>query len=403
MNESLKARLDLPGKSKTRTFQFGAFTSSIHIGWNFPSAGQIAKASGREEAVFRPLFICDENTRPLAEKIAGRDGVPGKILRCVLKPGESAKNWDSVEAILRAAAAGGLGRDGVFIGVGGGVVSDLAAFAASIYARGCGLCLVPTTLLGMVDASLGGKTGFNLLGLKNAAGSFYPASHIYMPLKSLETLPPGEWKSGMAELIKTAVLEGEDLAERVSSLARGFPPASFTAGFPGDFIRRLLKNGAEELSHCVFRAAEIKGRVVESDPRETGGERRLLNLGHSFGHALESSAGLGTITHGEAVAWGLARACELGHALGITPRERAEKIIALLRSFGYQLDAPHPLMSSEEAFQKALAGDKKKTAGKILFVVPNARSACTVPAEDKSLVKKIITGSYSKNSVLEQA
>jgi 3-dehydroquinate synthase len=374
-----------------QTFQFGTVASSVHISRELPGPGQIAEDYGRKEAFFKPLIICDENTRTLAEKIAGKEGPPEKIPRCVLKPGESAKNWESVETILRAAAAGGLGRDGIFIGVGGGVISDLAAFAASIYMRGCGLCLVSTTLLGMVDASLGGKTGFDLLGIKNLVGSFYPAPHIYMPLESLNTLPPAEWKSGMAELIKTAILEGEDLAERIRSLGGEFSPACFSSGFPGEFIHRLLENGAEPLRLCISRAAELKGRIVEADPRETGGERRLLNLGHTFGHALESSAGLGTISHGEAVAWGLARTCELGCALGITPRERAEKIIALLRFFGYRLNAPHPLMDNEK-FLKALAGDKKKAAGKIIYIVPNSRSACLTPVEDESLVKKIING-----------
>jgi 3-dehydroquinate synthase len=379
-----------------QTFQFGAFASSFHISRELPAAGRIAEDYGRE-AFFKPLIICDENTRPLAEKIIEHgglltDGRAGEIPRCVLKPGEAAKNWASVETILRAAADAGLGRDGVFIGVGGGVIGDLAAFAASVYMRGCGLCLVSTTLLGMVDASLGGKTGFDLFGVKNLAGTFYPARHIYMPLESLKTLPPEEWKSGMAELIKTAVLEGEDLAELIMSLRGELSPACFSPRFPREFIHHALENGAEPLSRCVSRAAALKGRIVEADPRETGGERRLLNLGHSFGHALESAAGLGTLSHGEAVAWGMARACDLGRALGITPPERAEKITALLGSFGYPITAPHPLMKSGEAFFRALGRDKKKSAGKMTYIVPDGQSARAVTVEEEAIVKKIING-----------
>jgi 3-dehydroquinate synthase len=379
--------------NNNQTFQFGDYVSSIHLSRALPSIGRIAEDYGRKDAFFKPLIICDENTRPLADKIAGKDG-PEKIPRCVLKPGENAKTWDSVEAILRAAAAADLGRDGIFIGVGGGVISDLAAFGASIYMRGCGLCLVSTTLLGMVDASLGGKTGFDLLGVKNLAGTFYPARHIYMPLECLETLPPREWKSGMAELIKTAILEGEDIEKLIGSLREDFSPVCFSSCFPQEFIHYVLENGAEPLSLCISRAAALKGRIVESDPRETGGERRLLNLGHTFGHALESSAGLGKISHGEAVAWGLARACELGYALGFTPRERAEKITALLRSFGYLLNAPHPLMDTKE-FLNALNNDKKKVAGKIMYIVPDTRGARLAPVEEEVLIKKIIHGALS--------
>jgi 3-dehydroquinate synthase len=390
------------------TFQFGAFTSSVHISREFPSLKLMAGDFSPEGAFFKPLVVCDENTRPLAEAIVQKGGPADHVDYCVLKPGESAKNWESVETILRAAAGSGLGRDGLFIGIGGGVISDLTAFAASIYMRGCRLCLVSTTLLGMVDASLGGKTGFDLFGVKNMAGTFYPARHIYMPLESLKTLPQAEWKSGMAELIKTAVLEGGDFPDLLESLIAGYPPGSFSSRFPAEFIHDLLERQGEKTILSISRAAALKGRIVAADPRESGGERRLLNLGHTFAHALESSAGLGTISHGEAVAWGMARACELGLALGVTPRERALKIIALLRSFGYQTGAPHPLMGDGETFLKALGADKKKTAGNVIFIVPGAQSACPAApgfdfppgetpgqAPGESLLKQIINGDLS--------
>jgi 3-dehydroquinate synthase len=375
-----------------QTFQFGAFASSVHISREFPSLQLIADHFRPEGAFFRPLIICDENTRIPAEKIAGSGGPGGEIPLCVLKPGESAKNWASVEAILGAAAGSGLGRDGLFIGIGGGVIGDVSAFAASIYMRGCRLCLVSTTLLGMADASLGGKTGFDLFGVKNMAGTFYPARHVYMPLESLKTLPPAEWKSGMAELIKTAILEGGSFMELLESLREGYPPACFHSGFPREFIPHVLENRADTLAHCVSRAVALKGRIVQTDPLESGGERRLLNLGHTFGHALESSAGLGKISHGEAVAWGTARACELGVSLGVTPRERGEKITALLRSFGYETRAPHPLMGTAEAFFKALNSDKKKISGNIMYIVPDEQGARPVTVEKESLVEQI-TGS----------
>jgi 3-dehydroquinate synthase len=322
---------------------------------------------------------------------------------CVLPAGEEAKNWTSAEAVLGAAREAGLGRDGLFIAVGGGVVSDLAAFAASVYMRGARLCIVSTTLLGMVDAAAGGKTGFDLFGVKNLAGTFFPAAHVYLPLLSLKTLPASEWKSGMAELIKTAVLGGDEFLSLLASLAGDYPAGSFVPRFPPPFIRDLLGKNTVRIMDCLVRAVEIKGRIVEEDPKETGTRRALLNLGHTFGHALESSAGLGRISHGEAVAWGMARACELGLALGITPEEKARNIGALLGAYGYEIGAPHPLMGDPEGFMKALEGDKKKRRGSMVFVVPGGAGARladeTLIAQNslidhdwKSIIKKLIAG-----------
>jgi 3-dehydroquinate synthase len=268
-----------------------------------------------------------------------------------------------------------LGRDGVFIGVGGGVIGDLTAFCASIYKRGASLRLVSTTLLGMVDASMGGKTGFDLFGIKNLAGSFYPAETVWMPVSSLDTLPEREWKSGMAELLKTAILEGDDFLN----------------------LAKTLKDSREHLAACIARCVAFKGRIVEADPKETaktGDTRAILNLGHTFGHALEAAAGLGALTHGEAVAWGMVRACELGKVLGITPLDRALEIRDCLEGFGYETRAPHPLCKNAGALIKAMAGDKKKKSGKLNFVVPAGRGAELTDTHGEELILKLIDGEY---------
>jgi 3-dehydroquinate synthase len=311
----------------------------------------------------------------------------GDLPRCTLQSGEAHKTWAAVETILRAACDAGLGRDGVLIGIGGGVIGDLSAFAASVYMRGCGLVLVSTTLLGMVDASLGGKTGFDLFGVKNLAGSFFPARHVYLPLESLESLPAAEWKSGMAELIKTAVLADGSFLEELENMA------------PAYFARRLLTQ--DDLGRCVEKAVQFKGRVVEADPQETSsaGGRALLNLGHTFGHALEASAGLGEVSHGEAVAWGMVRACELGLALGITPRWRAEQIKNLIIAFGYKTAAPHPLIQDNETFITAMNSDKKKKNGKLAFIIPDAQSAIKITlttGADMDIIKNILKGELSR-------
>ena len=372
-------------------FTFGNYPSRVLIQEGLPSIRELTGESAPGDPV---TMVCDINTEGLARKILDETADTGKIPLLVLPEGEKSKTWESVEAILKAGRAAGLGRDGLFIGVGGGVIGDLTGFAASVYMRGARLCLVSTTLLAMTDASLGGKTGIDLLGLKNMAGSFYPAGLVFMPLAALDSLPEGEWKSGMAELIKTAVLDSReflDVMKKLLSLQEG---------------GRNSPDYKECLKECISRAVAYKGSIVEADPRETGNQRALLNLGHTFGHALEAAAGLGEVTHGEAVAWGIARACELGTALDITPPERAREITEILVRWGYETRAPHPSVNrvnSTDLLINAMLGDKKRTAGKFRFIVPGAESARIISATDTpalegskgdSLLRKILNGEY---------
>jgi 3-dehydroquinate synthase len=321
----------------------------------------------------KSLLICDTNTSRFAAKLSDSRDIP----ICALEPGELQKNWQSVETILRFADDVQIGRDGLFIGIGGGVITDISAFAASIYMRGCALALISTTLLGMVDASVGGKTGFDLFGIKNLAGTFYPAGHVYIPLESLASLPPAEWKSGMAELIKTAILDGDDFLALIEGLNGGFTNTA--------------------IAPCVERAVRFKGSIVEEDPFEMGSRRMLLNLGHTFGHALEAAVGLGRISHGEAVAWGIARSCELGLSLGVCPPLRARRIMSLLTAFDYETRAPHPLAAGADLIQ-ALGSDKKKRRGKLVFIVPDEKSARSITADSLEImnrISKIIEGGIS--------
>jgi 3-dehydroquinate synthase len=335
-------------------FTFGSFRSRVVIREKLP---EITEISG-----FSPpcLVVCDECTRPMAERVAGKSGA----FLHVLQPGERRKNWDSVQTILQKAREYGLGRDGLFVAVGGGVVCDLTAFSASVYMRGAKLALVPTTLLAMADAALGGKTGFDLGNIKNLAGTFYPAGEIVISLETLETLPKREWKSGMAEIIKAAILS-KDSNRTLNSVG-----APNSAGTLEAF--RNPEAVSARLEELIAMAVTVKGRIVAADPRETGGERALLNLGHSFGHALETAAGLGSLSHGEAVAWGIARSCELGLALGITPSERAKTIQDILSAWGYETSVPCPFPVDINLFKNALLSDKKKKAGTLRFVIPNA-------------------------------
>jgi 3-dehydroquinate synthase len=342
-------------------FKFDEYITRVLISNTIPSVEEIT------DSFDKALVVCDENTSAIADKICGEHKLP----RCQLKSGEENKNWASVEKILGAAHEAALGRDAFFIACGGGVIGDLAGFAASIYMRGCRFVLVSTTLLGMVDASVGGKTGFDLFEIKNLIGSFYPAQAVYIPVDCLSTLPEKEWKSGFAELIKTAVLSGDDFLDELSSVK--------------------ADNGT--LLKCIEKAVMYKGGIASEDLRESG-KRMLLNLGHTFGHALESCAGLGNISHGEAVAWGIARACELGLELGITPEPRAQKIKSLLDAFGYDCSCPHPLAGGGGALLSAMKSDKKKKQGKLNFIVPDEQSAriVSISGEQEKIIEKIING-----------
>ena len=180
-------------------FSFDKYKTKVLIECEIPSIDKIF--SNSDTGSGNHLIIADENTKSIAEKVCGA----AKASLCIIKSGETNKNWQSVEAILSAAVKAKLGRDSAMIGIGGGVICDLAGFAASIYMRGCRLILIPTTLLAMVDASVGGKTGFDIFGMKNLAGSFYPAELVYMSFACLSSLPQREWKNGAAEIIKTAI------------------------------------------------------------------------------------------------------------------------------------------------------------------------------------------------------
>jgi 3-dehydroquinate synthase len=353
-------------------FTLSEFTTDVLISSEIPTINTILDNDNSA------LIVCDENTGKIADTVCANKNIP----RCVLSSGEENKNWNAVEQILKTAHKAALARDSFIIGIGGGVVGDLSGFAASIYMRGCHFVQVATTLLAMVDASIGGKTGFDLFGIKNLAGSFYPAKKVYIPLDSLATLPLRELKNGLAELIKTAILCGDNFLDKVQNM----PPLSVSDS------DTFLKNPA--LSECITEAVRYKGFVASQDLRENG-IRMLLNLGHTFGHALESAAGLGTITHGEAIAWGMYQAVKLGLILGITPKDRAEKICKVLDFFNYESRTPHPLCTDTELIFNAMANDKKKRKANLTFIVPDDKSAAALSVdstEKQEIVMKIIKG-----------
>lgn len=264
-----------------------------------------------------------------------------------LEPGEAHKNISSVESIWRAALAGSADRRTSFVGFGGGVVTDMTGFAAATYMRGVRWVCVPTTLLAMVDASVGGKTGVDLESAKNAVGAFWQPSAVLCDIDFLQTEQRRGFVSGMAEVIKTALIGDRDLFLMLEQNAE-----------------RVAERDPDLCVELVRRSIRIKARIVSFDARENG-LRAVLNLGHTVGHALEAHAGFTTLTHGEAVSLGLVAALRLGEALGHTPRDLRERTVELLRRVGLpvKLDA-----RSLEGAADLIGHDKKRAGASVGFV-----------------------------------
>ena len=251
--------------------------------------------------------------------------------------GEDAKTMAGVERLLDELERHRVGRDGTLVAVGGGTIGDLAGFAASIWQRGVAVVQVPTTLLAMVDSSIGGKTGVNTARAKNAVGSFWQPRAVLADTRYLDTLPPAETANGWAEVVKYAVTFEPGLA------------------------------GVGDVAEVIERCARIKGRIVAADEREAGheGGRILLNYGHTVGHALEAATGY-RIPHGRAVAWGMRVAAELSVQTGMAAADLRTRQDALLAEHG--LPGPRPEVDFE-AVLDATRADKKVRGGRRTWVL----------------------------------
>jgi shikimate kinase/3-dehydroquinate synthase len=265
-----------------------------------------------------------------------------------LTPGEESKNLASLEQIYRACFDNHIDRKAVVIGFGGGVVTDVAGFAAATWLRGVRWIALPTTLLAMVDAAVGGKTAVDFLTAKNAVGAFWQPSGVVCDVDFLATEPTRGYASALAEVVKTALIGDATLFELLESQA-------------GQIQRR----DPEIVAQLVERSVRVKAAIVSRDAHESG-LRAVLNLGHTVGHALEACAGYGRLTHGEAVSLGLVAALRIGSQLDLTPPSLADRAIALLAKLGLPVDlSKQPL---EQAAQ--LIGHDKKRAGSTLrFVI----------------------------------
>jgi len=269
----------------------------------------------------------------------------------LVDPGEASKSLENWRAALDRLVAqeDGTSRRLFLLNFGGGVVGDLGGFVAASYRRGIPFVQVPTTLLAQVDSSVGGKTGVNHPGGKNLVGAFHQPALVFMDLALLDTLPAGELRAGMAEVVKYGLIWDE----------------AFFAFLEGN-LEAVLRLRPEPLRHIVRRSCEIKAEVVGRDERERRGVRTLLNFGHTFGHALEAAAGYRGFLHGEAVAVGMLCAAWLSVSLGLLPREAYVRIRALLERAGLAARAG----GVEPArVWEAMKRDKKFISGRNRFVL----------------------------------
>ena len=259
----------------------------------------------------------------------------------LLPDGEGAKTTRAFERALQAMAKAGLDRSSYVIAFGGGSIGDSAGFAAATYMRGIPFVQIPTTLLSMVDSSVGGKTGINLPSGKNLVGSFHQPSLVLADLSFLRTLPPRERQSGVYEIVKCGLLKSPRLLDLVA------------------ITRGLRRATTSQMETAIEGAVKIKARIVERDEREKG-DRILLNLGHTLGHALEAATSYRVFTHGEAIGYGMEFAVDLGEAVGMTPPAAARSMRSAISAVGRRTRVQSRMVKRAA---DATLGDKKRDGG----------------------------------------
>jgi len=291
-------------------------------------------------AVVAPLY--------LARVRAALEASGAIVAQVVIEDGEQAKGWATLDRVIDALLAARLGRDGLIVALGGGVVGDLAGFAAAVYQRGVAFLQVPTTLLAQVDSSVGGKTAINHARGKNLIGAFHQPSAVISDVATLDTLPDRELRAGLAEVIKHGAALDAPLFDW---LERN--------------VEKLLTRDRGALVYAVRRSCELKAAVVSQDEREAG-MRALLNFGHTFGHAIETATGFGPWLHGEAVAAGMVMAAQLSSRAGMLAARDAQRIEALVARAGLPTRAPK---LAPERWRELIALDKKSAGGRVRFVL----------------------------------
>jgi 3-dehydroquinate synthase len=311
----------------------------------------------RRAAIVTNTTVARLHLEPLAAALAAA-GVA--CVRIVVPDGEDHKDWATLNTVFDALLGHRCDRQTAIIALGGGVIGDLAGFAAATYQRGVPFVQVPTTLLAQVDSSVGGKTAINHPRGKNMIGAFHQPLVVVADTDTLATLPDRELRAGLAEVIKHGAIRDAGLF--------GWLEAN---------VERLLARDPEALAHVVRRSVEIKAEVVAADERESG-ERALLNFGHTFGHAIEAGVGYGSWLHGEAIGAGMAMAADLSARLGLLDGASVERLRRLLERAGLPVAGPR---LDADRYVELMAVDKKARAGSTPFILLERLGAAVIRSD----------------------
>ncbi len=317
------------------------------------------------------LIVSNTTVAPLyAERMAQLVRDLGKTVYVhELPDGEAYKNLETLNSIFDALLSRQCDRKTTIIALGGGVVGDMAGFAAASYMRGVPFIQAPTTLLSQVDSSVGGKTGINHPLGKNMIGAFYQPQLVLADIDTLNTLPERELSAGLAEIIKHGAIYDADY---------------FT--WLEQNMAVLRARDAAALTHAIVRSCEIKAKVVAQDERESG-LRAILNFGHTFGHAIEAGMGYGNWLHGEAVGAGMVLAADLSHRLGQLSADELARIRALTEAAGLPIQPPR---LGEDAMIEMMRLDKKSSAGQIQFVLLDGIGKAKVQTADEAILRQTL-------------
>ncbi|UCH64654.1 MAG: 3-dehydroquinate synthase [Ignavibacterium sp.] len=315
------------------------------------------------------FLIIDENVanHHLSAIQSAVSGYKGKISYSLLPAGERTKSYTHLQKIHERLLNYNFGRDTTLIAIGGGVTGDLAGYAAASYMRGLPLVHIPTTLLAMIDSAIGGKTGINFKGKKNIIGAFYQPRLVFVDTMFLSSLPKREFNSALGELIKYGLISNKDFY-----------------AFLEDYFEKIKSSDRRTINKAIIESIKIKDGVVEKDEFEQSGVRKILNLGHTFAHAIESNLGF-RIKHGEAVTAGIVCALFLSNKLGLLSSGKLDQFLSLPKKIG----VPRIIKSVDEANMiEAMYSDKKNRGDKILFVLLSdiGKIVVDAPAEKWDIV-----------------
>ncbi|MDR2129227.1 MAG: 3-dehydroquinate synthase [Burkholderiaceae bacterium] len=361
---------------QTLTVGLGARSYDIVIGTGLLADAAVFGTAAAAPSSAQALIVTNTTVGPLyadrlMQTLSQRHA---RVSALSLPDGESYKNWETLNLIFDDLLRKGADRKSVLYALGGGVVGDMAGFAAACYMRGIAFVQVPTTLLAQVDSSVGGKTAINHPLGKNMVGAFYQPRLVACDLETLNTLPARELSAGLAEVIKYgAIYDMAFMAWLEENL---------------DALRAL---DPRALAHAVRRSCQIKAEVVTQDERESG-LRAILNFGHTFGHAIEAGMGYGAWLHGEGVAAGMVMAAELSLEMGLTDDSAfAQRLRRLLARAGLPTRGPliHPADNAGR-YLELMRVDKKSEAGQIRFVLTGAAGRAIVCAAPDALVRRVI-------------